>query len=272
MTKRLIATIVLICLLAMAGPHTTARPEPEPVTAAMVIAPAVVKAIEAAVPVIPDLLNRIWSSPKRENDKMKQGELRDALTSLRGSLINEAKGKISPVAVISDELNVTMKFLAPAVTANESVISMQSRLITSLPTADPGWPALWRALQTEWDVAKAEFADVSKIPIDEINLVREVTLRQKLLGIRSLNRNQMIRVDRLLAEKNPAEVHQLRDALDKLSNTLRGVTSIVGIQISDLSKDIDALAEFAKQPPLQPPPPPSSPREKFLKVLEKSDQ
>lgn len=242
MRRRCIAVSLIAVLMTTQTGGSLRAQEPPGTATGRKIGTIVRTAIETALPGASALLGLIWGN-RSSNDRINQEQLRQAVEAarpeIRDTLIAEAQRRLEPVSQIAEELRIVNYFLEAAVQANQNVITMQTRLgTTPSPTDD-----FWRSQTEDWDVAKNHLRRLEGVQESELELIRELWLRDQLRRIRSSNIDLVVRVDARLQAKDPAGLAQ---QLERLSDTLQGIQAAVGYQIADLRADLRNLAEWAR--------------------------
>ncbi len=237
--NKVAAFVVLLACLFGSGSSSPIQGQEQPpgTSTGQKIGTILKAAIDTALPGVTSLVSAIWGN-RGTNDKMKKEELEKAVKEARLKFYAQAQEKVAPIGELANEIRVVNRAFESAVKANEGVIRMESIL-----DSDFNPQTQWPKVEEEWQVTKAQLDSLKGLKDSDIERIRELTLQQKLKELRDVHTNVVIRVQSRIQAK---DVNGLQTQLGILSQTLTGISGIVGLELAGLAREAEEAEAWAK--------------------------
>jgi hypothetical protein len=204
----------------------------------MTLATATTAILNAALPTIPSLLNKIPFGGI--TGKASKSEVQQVLTQQRTATLDQVKASATSIQKVAEEVETVRQFVAPAVTANETIATMLAIIPDNSANIND---ATWNRLKEEWEVTQASLEQVKGININNvIATVTEIELITRLRQIQGIQNNDRIRIANIINQKDASRLSELRTRLNAIQAIVRESALVGDTELRRLKQGIDAMA------------------------------
>lgn len=211
-------------------------------TKAQAIGQIIVDAVNTALPVASSLLKVLGLGDKGPDETVKKEQVEAAIEKERVQRLTEAQAKLSPLVDLSVELATLNAFLKLSIMAQERIIEMVEILSAHQQPSE----AIWQTLSNKWEDLLPILRGFADVPENDINKVRDVTLRVNLYDLRMINNEFATQIGQFIEDKNVAG---LTDRIKDASRAIQLFFRAAGVEMSTLQNDVGAVAPLLGTPP-----------------------